>query len=121
MNKNIEPRTQYVNDSKVLEHYAIIPTKQIPENDVYNNFSDDEKKIYDEVVKRTMLMFMEDYIYSETKIVLCIENVEFKLTGNVAKEQGWKLLDSENKNSKEKLLPNYKENEKLSLNLVRKS
>ena len=47
-----------------------------------------------------MLMFMEDYIYSETKIVLCIENVEFKLTGNVAKEQGWKLLDSENKNSK---------------------
>ena len=118
--KNIEPRTQYVNDSKVLEHYAIIPTKQIPENDVYNNFSDDEKKIYDEVVKRTLSMFMEDYIYSETKIVLCIENVEFKLTGNVAKEQGWKLLDSENKNSKEKLLPNYKENEKLSLNLVPK-
>ena len=34
-----------------------------------------------------MLMFMEDYIYSETKIVLCIENVEFKLTGNVAKNK----------------------------------
>lgn len=33
-----------------------------------------------------MLMFMEDYIYSEIKIVFCIENVEFKLIGNVVKE-----------------------------------
>ena len=46
-----------------------------------------KRKYMTRLLKRTMLMFMEDYIYSETKIVLCIENVEFKLTGNVAKRR----------------------------------
>ncbi|MFK3433881.1 DNA topoisomerase III [Staphylococcus aureus] len=118
--KYTEPRAQYVNDSKVLEHYAIIPTKLIPNNETYSEFSEDEKKIYDEVVKRTILMFMDDYLYNESKIVLKIEGIDFKITGKIDKVLGWKTLDAENKNPNEKVLPNYELNERLSLSLIPK-
>ncbi|MCO7179466.1 DNA topoisomerase, partial [Streptococcus gallolyticus] len=64
---NRSPRKNYVNDKKVLEHYAIIPTENIPD---LSELSDDEKLIYQKAVFRTLLMFTPDYRYQSTSVIL---------------------------------------------------
>ncbi|MCD0525291.1 type IA DNA topoisomerase, partial [Staphylococcus aureus] len=63
-----KPRARYVNNEKVKEHYAIIPTSQIPTPQKIEKLSQDEKYVLDEVVSTTLSMFANDYIYDETKI-----------------------------------------------------
>lgn len=76
-----------MNDKKVLEHYAIIPTETIPD---LSELSDDEKLIYQKVVFRTLLMFTPDYRYQSTSVILDNHGLEFKATGTVTKDKGWR-------------------------------
>ncbi|EOH1306862.1 DNA topoisomerase, partial [Enterococcus faecalis] len=63
-----EPRKRYVDGSKVQEHHAIIPTKQVPNESALAKMDDLQRKIYALVVKTTVAMFLPDYLYEETKI-----------------------------------------------------
>ena len=63
-----EPRKRYVDGSKVQEHHAIIPTKQVPTESALAKMDDLQRKIYALVVKTTVAMFLPDYLYEETKI-----------------------------------------------------
>lgn len=84
-----DARKRYVNGAKVQEHYAIIPTRQIPKK---SNLSQKEKNIYDEVMLTTLAMFADDYHYEETKVDVDVNGVVLHAKGNVAKVQGWKSL-----------------------------
>src|SRR5699024_10837795 len=70
LNVSFQPQTgqkkRYVDNSKVEEHYAIIPTRTLPNID---KLSEEEKNIYYEVLATTLAMFHEDYIYNETTIM----------------------------------------------------
>jgi len=105
-------RKRYVDCSKVQEHYAIIPTKQIAE---LSNLSDKEKNIYVEVVSTTLAMFAGDYQYEETRVDVNVQGLLFHAKGKVEINKGWKTLfngNNKEKNKKEEpVLPAVSENE----------
>lgn len=116
---NKEANKRYVDGSKVQEHYAIIPTKTIPNESTINALSAEEKNIYDEVLRNTLAMFHNDYIYEETKIVTVVHDIEFETVGKIELNKGWKSLfmqssnDENNKIEADKVLPSVSKNEKV--------
>ncbi|QYA46027.1 topoisomerase C-terminal repeat-containing protein (plasmid) [Macrococcoides bohemicum] len=118
--KYTEPRKTYVDNDKVLEHYAIIPTKTIPTADQYNSFTKDEKNIYDAVVKQTMAIFADDYHYEQTKVDVLVSNTKFKVSGNTPKVLGWKNLSNEEEKEVQQTLPIFTKGEYLELNITGK-
>ncbi|MFE7152221.1 DNA topoisomerase, partial [Heyndrickxia sporothermodurans] len=112
-NKNLNPRKEYVNNEKVLEHYAIIPTEKIPELSTLNTA---QRNIYEAVVRNTILMFAEDYSYESTIVKININGMEFETKGNVPKSLGWTKIEIiENEKEKEEivLLPPFIEGEEV--------
>lgn len=96
-----EPRKRYVDGSKVQEHHAIIPTKQVPTEAALAKMDDLQRKIYALVVKTTVAMFLPDYLYEETKIQTKVADLLFQSVGKIPKQEGWKVLFNE-KNQMEK-------------------
>lgn len=109
-NDNMEPRKTYVDNEKVLEHYAIIPTEDLP---VIDKLTDDQKKLYISIVNRTIMMFAGDYEYEQTTVLVNANDVEFKTTGSVPIKNGWKdvgvSLENEDDNKTNQTLPHYVE------------
>lgn len=115
-----EPKSRYVNSKNVEEHYAIIPTKIIPKKDTVDALSDKEKNVYEEILINVLGMFHEDYIFEETTVITNVKNLEFKSTGKVEIDKGWKgiLKTNEKTNdSKEKSLPLLTEKEEVKANV----
>ncbi len=79
----------YIEDSKVTDHHAIIPTEQTV---ILTELSNDERKIYDLVVRRFLAVFYPPYEYEHTSIRLRIGNEDFFAKGNVVKQLGWKSI-----------------------------
>ena len=87
--KNYSPdpiKYKVVNDKKVSDHHAIIPTTQCAN---LATLKDNERKIYDLVCRRFMAAFMADAKYQTTTILLDINNEKFKTTGKVFQDLGW--------------------------------
>lgn len=100
-----KPRKRYVDSNKVQEHYAIIPTKQVPSSNQFEGLTTLQKNIYKLVLKTTVAMFLSDYEYEETTIETKVSELIFKTTGKVPVKQGWKKVfetDKETKEEKEK-------------------
>lgn len=87
-----EPRKRFVNNEKVQEHHAIIPTKTIPSKETFENLNDTEKKVYLLILKTTLSMFLSDYLYSETVVDLSVGNLKFQVKGHTPLEAGWKEI-----------------------------
>lgn len=74
-------KTKYVDDSKITDHYAIIPTGQGYEN--YNALIDLHKEIYIMIVKRFLACFYPPAEYSKISVVVNIDNEEFSASNKV--------------------------------------
>lgn len=85
--KVIKPSKAFVDNSKVSDHHAIIPTEQYPELD---HMSLEERKIYDLVVKRFLAVLYPAYEYEQTSIEVEIVGQFFTAKGNLVKKAGWK-------------------------------
>lgn len=104
---NTIPRKKFVQD-KQMEHYAIIPTEN---TEVVENLEGDEKRVYFEILKRTILMFAPDYRYQATQVKLDNNGQEFMAKGNVMTSEGWTTIA--NKENKDSVLPIYEKEAKL--------
>lgn len=97
-------KTKYVNDSKITDHYAIIPTGQGYEN--YNQLPDLQKQIYKVIVKRFLAIFYPPAEYNKIQVTVNIENETFNCSGKVCVKQGFleilKPNEKGNKKSTEK-------------------
>lgn len=82
----------FVNDSKVSDHHAIIPTEEAPN---ILKMSNEEKKIYDMVVKRFLSVLMPPFEYEQTTATVKIKNEHFIAKGKVVKNLGFKALSSQ--------------------------
>lgn len=108
---------RYVDGTKVQEHYAIIPTKSVPSESTINGLSEEEKNVYDEVLRNTLAMFHSDYVYEETKITTSVNGIEFETIGKVELQNGWKSLfahqkeEEDTKKENNKTLPSVSKNE----------
>ena len=85
----ITPSKSFVDNSKVSDHHAIIPTEQSPN---MSNLSSEERNIYDLVVKRFLSVMMPPFEYLQTNIVTEIAGEKFIAKGKVIKSKGWKAL-----------------------------
>lgn len=77
---NLE-KTKYVNDSKITDHYAIIPTGQGFEN--YDKLSELHKQVYQTIVKRFLAIFYPPAEYNKVSVTLDIEGENFNASGKV--------------------------------------
>lgn len=78
-----------VDDAKVSDHHAIIPTE---EPVVLSDLTGDERKIYDLVVQRFYAVLMDPYVYEETTLEVKIGKERFAAKGKNVQQLGWKEL-----------------------------
>lgn len=110
-------KTKYVNDSKITDHYAIIPTGQGLEN--YEKLSDLKKSVYKLIVKRFIAIFYPPAEYNKVSATLSIENEIFTASGKVCTKQGFlEVLKNKTKNedsSNLEILANLKKNQEIAV------
>jgi DNA topoisomerase III len=79
----------FVDDSKVSDHHAIIPTEESP---MLSSFSDKERKIYDLVVKRFLSVLYPPFEYEQTTIRAAISDQTFSAKGKRVISQGFREI-----------------------------
>ncbi|MEG2348461.1 MAG: DNA topoisomerase [Clostridia bacterium] len=80
-------KTKYVDDTKITDHYAIIPTGQGFEN--YAKLEKLQKEIYHLIVRRFLSIFFPSAEYSKVVVVINIGNEEFSASGKVCTKLGY--------------------------------
>ena len=107
---------RFIDDAKVTDHHAIIPTVTSPER---SNLPPDEAKIYDLVCRRFLACWHEDHVWSVTTVITAIVNGEitdrYHSSGKVIQQVGWKVLDFQTERKK----ANPEEDQALPAGLVR--
>ncbi len=113
--QNVKTKSSFVDDKKVSDHHAIIPTEQPV---ILNHMTNEERKIYDLVVKRFLAVLSEPYIYNQTTVTISIENERFIAKGKVVQQLGWKAIyetnsleDEEESDFVDQSLPEVKKGE----------
>jgi len=82
--------TKYiVNNSKVTDHHAIIPTEQTVN---LSKLSPEERNVYDLVVRRFLAVLSPSFEYEEVKVKISVEKNNFYAKGRTIKATGWKAL-----------------------------
>lgn len=117
LKSNIKVNKSFVDDSKVSDHHAIIPTE---ERVFIGNLSEKERKVFDLVVKRFLSVLCPPFEYTETKVKGNVEGEIFIAKGNKINSLGWKetykdLDDEETYES----IPNISKNSILKIDDVK--
>lgn len=89
----IKGNKSFVDNSKVSDHHAIIPTEQ---SVVLSSLSDKERKIYDLVVKRFLAVLYTPFEYEQTTIKAKVGDEIFIAKGKTVISQGWKEVYENN-------------------------
>ncbi len=87
-------KTKYVNDSKITDHYAIIPTGQGYES--YEGLPERQKQIYQLIVKRFLAIFYPPAEYSKVAVTVKIGKEQFCTSGRVCLKQGYQEILKKN-------------------------
>ncbi|WP_426453967.1 DNA topoisomerase III [Paenibacillus sp. S-38] len=85
--KPLQVTKRIVDDSKVSDHHAIIPTDERPQ---LQALGADERRLYDLIVRRFLSLFYPAFRYDETAVTLDIAGESFHAKGRIVKDQGWK-------------------------------
>jgi len=94
---------RYVNEKKVTDHYAIIPTEQIPN---IGKLDPDEQKIYDLVVKSLIAAHFNKAIAEYTTVTTVVDGrATFLSKGKVQIEEGWRKVIHQKEQEDEPALP----------------
>ncbi len=80
-------KTKYVDDSKVTDHYAIIPTGEGLQN--YSALKDIQKKVYNLVLRRFLAIFYPPAVYSKVSVITKIDTERFFTSDKVCIELGY--------------------------------
>ena len=119
LNKDIKGNKSFVDDSKVSDHHAIIPTE---ERGNLANLSSEERKVYDLVVKRFLSVMLPPFEYVQTTLEGKVNGERFIAKGKVVKAKGWKKVfdreDDEESDIKEQELPKLNKGDKFTVKEV---
>ncbi|HOW23897.1 MAG TPA: DNA topoisomerase III [Sedimentibacter sp.] len=85
----LKPNKNFVDNSKVSDHHAIIPTEQ---RAVLADMTDRERKIFDLVVKRFFAVLLDPFEYERIIIEAKINNEKFTSSGRITLKTGWKEI-----------------------------
>lgn len=120
--RNKPLKTKYlVNDAKVTDHHAIIPTEEQPQ--LYD-LGGPERNIYDLVVRRFLAVLMDPYEYEEIRLTMTIGGETFTAKGKRVLSQGWKAAYNrsfqleEDEDEQTQNLPELSQGQKLKVESV---
>jgi DNA topoisomerase-3 len=86
------PLGRVVNDAKVEDHHALIPTRS--QHDL-GRMDDDERRVYDLVAKRFLAIFHPDAVFERTRVETTVAEHVFRTSGRVLLEAGWRAVYGE--------------------------
>ncbi|MFJ7725006.1 DNA topoisomerase 3 [Neobacillus sp. NPDC097160] len=122
LKKPIKASKSFVDDSKVSDHHAIIPTEGYVN---VSAFIDKERKIYDLVVKRFLAVLFPAFEYEQLTLRAKIGDENFVARGKTILSLGWKEVynnrleeDDENDDLKEQILPRIEKGDTLNVKLI---
>ncbi len=111
-NVKIEAKPYFVDDKKVSDHHAIIPTEQFVQLD---HMTIDERRVYDLVVRRFLAVLYPPFEYEQTELEVLIGGENLVARGKTVKASGWKEVyespdeeEDEELEVKEQNLPSVK-------------
>ncbi len=122
LTKPIKASKSFIDDNKVSDHHAIIPTEEYVN---FSAFSDKERKIYDLVVKRFLAVLFPAHEYEQLTVQAQIGNEKFIAKGKTVISAGWKEVysnrydeEEQTDDVKEQLLPRLEQGQILKTNLI---
>ncbi|WP_102273030.1 DNA topoisomerase III [Cytobacillus massiliigabonensis] len=122
LSKPIKASKSFVDDSKVSDHHAIIPTESYVN---FSAFTDKERKIYDLVVKRFLAVLFPAFEYEQLTLRAKIGEEYFAARGKTILSLGWKEVyenrfedDDAADDLKEQLLPRIEKGDTLHVKLI---
>ena len=112
-----------INDKKVTDHHAVIPTRNIREADL-SALPVGERAILELVALRLLCAVAPPHIYADTSVTVACAGAEFTAKGRTVKQPGWRALDAayrvtmksapeQDGNSEDKALPELAEGQEL--------
>ncbi|MCM3735822.1 DNA topoisomerase III [Bacillus cytotoxicus] len=120
--KPIKTSKSFVDDSKVSDHHAIIPTESYVN---FSAFTDKERKIYDLVVKRFLAVLFPAFEYEQLTLRAKIGEENFVARGKTIMNSGWKEVyenrfedDDAVDDLKEQILPRIEKGDTLNVKLI---
>ncbi|MGI6066933.1 MAG: DNA topoisomerase III [Bacillota bacterium] len=91
LGKTLSTTKRFVDNSKVSDHHAIIPTEQ-PLNPVV--LSHDEKRLYDLIARRFLVLLYPPYRYEKITLITEVNGENFYAKGRRVIEQGWRAVSA---------------------------
>lgn len=113
---------RFVDNSKVSDHHAIIPTEQYVDMSALNS---EERNIYDLIVKRFIAVLSQPFEYEQTTLKLEVEKEIFYAKGKIVKSAGWKEIygtmsqQEDEEEEKDQSLPEVNKGQIMKLTAVR--
>ncbi len=87
LNQTFTAKASFVNDAKVSDHHAVIPTEQFVS---LEHMTIDERRIYDLVVRRFLAVLYPPFEYEQVSLTVDIGGEIFAAGGKTVKSAGWK-------------------------------
>lgn len=122
LQKPVKSNKSFVDDSKVSDHHAIIPTESYVN---FSAFTDKERKIYDLVVKRFLAVLFPAFEYEQLTLRTKIGDETFIARGKTILSSGWKEVyanrfedDDVTDDVKEQILPRIEKGDTLNVKLI---
>ena len=118
LNKPVTASKRFVDDTKVSDHHAIIPTEQFVQ---LEHMTSDERKIYDLVIRRFAAVLYPPCEYEQTMIRAKAAGESFAAKGKILRNAGWKAAyeneweEEDTEDLKDQALPDVKEGDGLSV------
>lgn len=110
LKQKIRTGKSFIDDKKVTDHHAIIPTEQPV---VLSALSVEERKIFDLVVRRFLSVMYPNYEYEQTTIIMECAGEAFKANGKVLLKAGYQEVLSEKDAEENAVLPSWKEGQEV--------
>lgn len=95
LRKSLTISKRIVDDSKVTDHHAIIPTEQTL---LLNQLSPEERKLYDLIARRFISLFYPPARYDAVAVSVTVEQETFQVKGTTIKDSGWRAVYDGNLN-----------------------
>jgi len=116
---------QVINDKKVTDHHAVIPTRNLQNADL-SGLPVGEKAVLELVAQRLLCAVAEPHTYSETAVTVECAGAEFTAKGKTVKRPGWRALDAAYRaalknaepEAEDKALPELTEGQTLALSVA---
>lgn len=105
--------TQYVNDKKVSDHYAIIPTGNLSN---YSELSDIESQVFDLIVRRFLSIFYPAAVYKNVKASISVSKETFFLNSKELISRGYLKVLSDEQEEQKSSIPELETGTVISVN-----